>query len=206
MAAIPPAGPGGGGGGGGGLARVAPADLANALHTLANLGGQINTLHTRNTSFRTALATGLQAIERRIMAITAVMPNLTGAQQALEALEHHVVAGTPSAAAVQQLQGVIDSLAHAQLQTELDALQGAVIALETAVGVPPLTQPPATDVFAPVAAYVGGYRHSRKANSERVLRSLRRKKSRHRHHKRKRTQHRRHKRRRHTRHRRKKHH
>jgi len=173
MANIPPAAgppPGGPQPGGPGLQPVNPGELHEALHRLGNLPASFQALHARNGAFRAALGAGLQAIEQRIAAITNVMPNLVGARADLEALQHQIVANTPNDQAVQQLQDVIDNLAHDQLQNELAALQQAVIALETSVGVPPLTQPPATDPFAQVGAYAGGYKNTSRARTARAKR------------------------------------
>ena len=146
-----------------------PAELAAALGRLGNLRNNINTLHTRSADFRRELQTRLQDIEHRVAAITAVMPNLAGARRALQDLQHQVVLALPPPAGV-QLQAVIDSLAHDQLQLDLNALQDAVIALETAVGVPPLNQPPATDAFPAIPVYAGGYKNTSRSRAARAKR------------------------------------
>ena len=164
-AAVPPAGPLGPPPG----FAPPPAELAAALGRLGNLRNNINTLHTRSADFRRELQTRLQDIEHRVVAITAAMPNLAGARAALRELQHQVVLALPPPAAA-HLQAVIDSLAHDQLQQDLTALQNAVVALETAVGVPPLHQPPATDPFPAIPAYAGGHKYTARSRSARAKR------------------------------------
>ena len=96
------------------------------------------------------------------------------------------------------------SLAHDQLQQNLTALQDAVIALETAVGVPPLNQPPATDAFPAIPAYAGGYKNTSRARTARAKRLKTRKRLHSLHHSRRQRRRHKHKKRTHRRRRRRK--